>query len=147
MIVTIIVNDDFSVNLYKNDELFLYMKRKSRWGKLIGKIYNTKDKLLIKVESFLWLGTKITYQNLDTAFSKIGCYLYDRFTLGKKDKIEFFYFLIYYRIYWNNKFIADTKVIYTLKHNLKLELHFNIDDDEQIYYTCIFFCITCLYMR
>ena len=41
MIVTIIVNDDFSVNLYKNDELFLYMKIKSRWGKLIGKIPKT----------------------------------------------------------------------------------------------------------
>ena len=46
MIITVIVNDDFSVSFYKGEELFLYMKRKSKLGKLIGEIYNTKDEFL-----------------------------------------------------------------------------------------------------
>ena len=46
MIITVIVNDDFSVNFYKDEKLFLYMKRKSKLGKLIGEIYNTKDEFL-----------------------------------------------------------------------------------------------------
>ena len=60
--------------------------------------------------------------------------------MNQKDKIELFFLFTYYRIYWNNKFIADTNVIYTFKHNLKLELHFNTNDEEQIYYSTIFFC-------
>lgn len=70
MIITVIVNDDFSVNFYKDENLFLYMKRKSKLGKLIGEIYNAKNELLLKVESFFWLGTKITYQNLEMPFYK-----------------------------------------------------------------------------
>ena len=60
--------DDFSVNFYKDEKLFLYMKRKSKLGKLTGEIYNAKDEPLLKVESFFWLGTKITYQNLEIPF-------------------------------------------------------------------------------
>ena len=48
--------------------------------------------------------------------------------MNQKDKIELFFFLAYYRIYWNDKFIAETNVIYTFKHNLKLELHFNTNN-------------------
>ena len=68
MIITVIVNDNFSVNFYKDEELFLYMKRKYKLGKLTGEIYNAKDEPLLKVESFFWLGTKITYQNLEISF-------------------------------------------------------------------------------
>ena len=147
MIITIIVNDDFSVNFYKNENLFLYMKRKSKLGKLIGEIYNAKNELLLKVESFFWLGTKITYQNLEIPFHRKAYFFYERFIMNQKDKIELFFFFAYCRIYWNDKFIADTNVIYTFKHNLKLELHFNTNDEEQIYYSTIFFCAANLFMK
>ena len=58
--------------------------------------------------------------------------------MNQKDKIELFFFLAYYRIYWNDKFIAETNVIYTFKHNLKLELHFNTNNEEQVYYSSQF---------
>ena len=116
-------------------------------GKLIGEIYNIKAELLLKVESFFWLGTKITYQNLKIPFYRKAYFFYERFIMNQKGKIELFFFLAYYRIYWNNKFIADTNVIYTFKHNLKLELHFNTNDEEQIYYSTIFFCAVNLFMK
>ena len=124
-----------------------YMKRKSKLGKLIGEIYNTKDELLLRVESFFWLGTKITYQNLEIPFYRKAYFFYERFIMNQKDKIELFFFFAYYRIYWNDKFIADTNVIYTFKYNLKLELHFNTNDEEQIYYSTIFFCVTNFFMK
>ena len=92
MIITVIVNDDFSVSFYKDEELFLYMKRNSKLGKLIGEIYNTKDELLLKVESFFWLGTKITYQNLEMPFYRKAYFFYEKFILNQKDKIEMFFF-------------------------------------------------------
>ena len=94
-----------------------------------------------------WLGTKITYQNLEMPFYRKAYFFYERFIMNQKDKIELFFFFAYYRIYWNNKFIADTNVIYTFKHNLKLELHFNTNDEEQIYYSTIFFCAANLFMK
>ena len=72
-------------------------------------------------------------------------YLYDRFALGKKDKLEILNFLIYYRLYWNNKFIADVKPINLLKYNTHLEIDFNIEDELKIYYSTILFCTTTLY--
>ena len=74
-------------------------------------------------------------------------FFYERFILNQKDKIELFFFFAYYRIYWNDKFIADTNIIYTFKHNLKLELHFNTNDEEQVYYSTIFFCAANLFMK
>ena len=147
MIITIIVNDDFLVNFYKDENLFLYMKIKSKLGKLTGEIYNAKDELLLRVESFFWLGTKITYQNLEVSFYRKAYFFYEKFILNQKDKIELFFLFTYYRIYWNNKFIADTNVIHTFKHNLKLELHFNTNDEEQIYYSTIFFCAANLFIK
>ena len=147
MIITVIVNDDFSVSFYKGEELFLYMKRKSKLGKLTGEIYNTKDELLLRVESFFWLGTKITYQNLEMPFYRKAYFFYERFILNQKDKIELFFFFSYYIIYLNYKFISDTNIIYTFKHNLKLELHFNTNDEEQVYYSTIFFCVANLFMK
>ena len=94
-----------------------------------------------------WLGTKITYQNLEIPFYRKAYFFYEKFILNQKDKIELFFLFTYYRIYWNNKFIADTNVIYTFKHNLKLELHFNTNDEEQIYYSTIFFCAVNLFMK
>ena len=123
------------------------MKRKSKLGKLTGEIYNAKDEPLLKVESFFWLGTKITYQNLEIPFHRKAYFFYERFIMNQKDKIELFFFFAYYRIYWNNKFIADTNVIYTFKHNLKLELHFNTNDEESIYYSTIFFCAANLFIK
>ena len=99
MIITVIVNDDFSVSFYKDENLFLYMKRKSKLGKLIGEIYNAKDELLLRVESFFWLGTKITYQNLEKPFYKKAYFFYEKFILNQKDKIELFFLFTYYRIY------------------------------------------------
>ena len=116
-------------------------------GKLIGEIYNIKAELLLKVESFFWLGTKITYQNLKIPFYRKTYFFYERFIMNQKGKIELFFFFAYYRIYWNNKFIADTNVIYTFKHNLKLELHFNTNDEEQVYYSTIFFCVANLFIK
>ena len=52
MIIKVIVNDDFLVNFYKDEKHFLYMKRNSKLGKLIGEVYNAKAELLLKVESF-----------------------------------------------------------------------------------------------
>ena len=147
MKIIVIVNDDFSVNFYRDEKLFLYMKRKSKLGKLTGEIYNTKAELLLRVESFFWLGTKITYQNLEKSFYRKAYFFYERFIMNQKDKIELFFFFAYYRIYWNNKFIADTNVIYTFKHNLKLELHFNTNDEESIYYSTIFFCAVNLFIK
>ena len=147
MIIKVIVNDDFSVSFYKDENLFLYMKRKSKLGKLTGEIYNAKDELLLKVESFFWLGTKITYQNLEIPFYRKAYFFYEKFILNQKDKIELFFLFTYYRIYWNNKFIADTNVIYTIKHNLKLGLHFNTNDLEQVYYSTIFFCAANLFIK
>ncbi len=147
MKITVIVNDDFSVSFYKDEKLFLYMKRKSKLGKLTGEIYNTKDELLLRVESFFWLGTKITYQNLEKPFYRKAYFFYERFIMNQKDKIELIFLFTYYRIYWNNKFITDTNVIYTFKHNLKLELHFNTNDEEQDYYSTIFFCTANLFMK
>ena len=147
MIIKVIVNDDFSVSFYKDENLFLYTKRKSKLGKLTGEIYNAKDELLLKVESFFWLGTKITYQNLEIPFYRKAYFFYEKFILNQKDKIELFFLFTYYRIYWNNKFIADTNVIYTFKHNLKLELHFNTNDEESIYYSTIFFCAANLFIK
>ena len=91
--------DDFSVNFYKDEKLFLYMKRKSKCGKLIGEIYNASDELLLRVESFFWLGTKITYQNLEKPFYKKAYFFYEKFILNQKDKIELFFLFTYYRIY------------------------------------------------
>ena len=121
MKIKCVVQDDDSIIFYKNDEVFIYMTRKTKWGgRVYGEIYNADDELLLKVKSFLWLGIKITYQNLGLSISNVSFYLYDRFALGKKDKIEFFYFLIYYRLYWNNVFIADVKPINLLKYNTHL---------------------------
>jgi len=146
MIIKCIVQDDDSIIFYKNDEVFIYMTRKTKWGgRFIGEIYNANDKLLLKVKSFLWLGIKITYQNLGLFISNVSFYFYDRFILGKKDKIEFFYFLIYYRLYWNNKFIADVKPVDLLKYNTHLEINFNTKDELKIYYSTILFCTTILY--
>ena len=111
-----IVRDDDSIIFYKNDEVFIYMTRKTKWGgRVYGQIYNANDELLLKVKSFLWLGIKITYQNLGLPISNISFYLYDRFALGKKDKLEILNFLIYCRLYWNNACIADVKKINLLK--------------------------------
>ena len=95
MIITVIVNDDFLVNFYKGEELFLYMKRKSKLGKLTGEIYNAKDELLLKVESFFWLGTKITYQNLEIPFYRKAYFFCEKFILNQKDKIELFFLFTY----------------------------------------------------
>jgi hypothetical protein len=93
MKIKCVVQDDDSIIFYKNDEVFIYMVRKPKWdGRFIGEIYNAHDELLLKVKSFLWLGTKITYQNLGLFISNVSFYFYDRFILGKKDKIEFFIF-------------------------------------------------------
>ena len=92
MIITVIVNDDFSVNFYKDEKLFLYMKRNSKLGKLTGEIYNAKNGLLLKVESFFWLGTKITYQNLEIPFHRKAYFFYERFIMNQKDKIELCFF-------------------------------------------------------
>jgi len=146
MIIKGVVQDDDSIIFYKNDEVFIYMVRKPKWGgRVYGEIYNADDELLLKVKSFLWLGMKITYQNLGLPISNVSFYLYDRFILGKKDKIEFFYFLIYYRLYWNNKFIADVKPVDLLKYNTHLEINFNTKDELKIYYSTILFCTTILY--
>ena len=147
MIIKGVVQDDDSIIFYKNDEVFIYMVRKPKWGgRFIGEIYNAHDELLLKVKSFLWPGTKITYQNLGLFISNVSFYFYDRFILGKKDKIEFFYFLIYYRLYWNNKFIADVKPVDLLKYNTHLEINFNTKDELKIYYSTILFCTTILYV-
>ena len=90
---------------------------------------------------------KITYQNLEKPFYRKAYFFYEKFILNQKDKIELFFFFAYYRIYWNDKFIADTNVIYTFKHNLKLELHFNTNDEESIYYSTIFFCVANLFIK
>ena len=146
MKIKCVVQDDDSIIFYKNDEVFIYMTRKTKWGgRVYGEIYDANDELLLKVKSFLWLGTKITYQNLETLFSKIGFYLYDRFALGKKDKLEILNFLIYYRLYWNNKFIADVKPVDLLTYNTHLEINFNTKDKLKIYYSTILFCTTILY--
>ena len=146
MKIKCVVQDDDSIIFYKNDEVFIYMTRKAKWGgRVYGEIYDANDKLLLKVKSFLWLGTKITYQNLGLFISNVSFYFYDRFILGKKDKIEFFYFLIYYRLYWNNVFIADVKPINLLKYNTHLEINFNTEDELKIYYSTILFCTTILY--
>ena len=146
MKIKCVVQDDDSIIFYKNDEVFIYMTRKAKWGgRVYGEIYDANDKLLLKVKSFLWLGTKITYQNLGLFISNVSFYFYDRFILGKKDKIEFFYFLIYYRLYWNNKFIADVKPVDLLKYNTHLEIDFNTKDELKIYYSTILFCTTILY--
>ena len=118
-----------------------------KWGgRFIGEIYNANDKLLIKLDSNVFRSIKIIYQNLEIPFYKKGYFFWTAFILNH-DCVRILDFLIYSRIYWNNTFIADTKLINLLNYNINLELHFNINDDEQIYYTCIFFCITCLYMR
>ena len=146
MIIKGVVQDNDSIIFYKNDEVFIYMTRKTKWGgRVYGEIYNADDELLLKVKSFLWLGIKITYQNLGLSLSNVSFYLYDRFALGKKDKIEFFYSLIYYRLYWNNAFIADAKPINLLKYNTHLEIDFNTKDELKIYYSTILFCTTILY--
>ena len=146
MKIKCIVQDDDSIIFYKNDEVFIYMIRKTKWGgRVYGEIYDANDKLLLKVKSFLWLGMKITYQNLGLPISNVSFYLYDRFALGKKDKLEILNFLIYYRLYWNNKFIADVKPINLLKYNTHLEIDFNIEDELKIYYSTILFCTTTLY--
>ena len=111
MIITVIVNDDFSVSFYKGEELFLYMKRKSKLGKLTGEIYNAKDELLLKVEFFFWLGTKITYQNLEKPFYRKAYFFYEGFIMNQKDKIELCFFFFFYLINLNKKIISDTKVI------------------------------------
>ena len=140
MIIKCVVQDDDSIIFYKNDEVFIYMTRKTKWGgRVYGKIYDANDELLLKVKSFLWLGIKITYQNLGLPISNVSFYFYDRFILGKKDKIEFFYFLIYCRLYWNNEFISDVKLTNLLKYN------FNTKDELKIYYSTILFCTTILY--
>ena len=100
---------------------------------------------MLKVKSFLWLGIKITYQNLGLSISNVSFYLYDRFALGKKDKLEILNFLIYRRLYWNNKFIADVKLVDLLKYNTHLEINFNTKDELKIYYSTILFCTTILY--
>ena len=87
------------------------------------------------------------FLHLEIPFYRKAYFFYERFILNQKDKIELFFLFTYYRIYWNNKFIADTNVIYTFKHNLKLELHFNTNDEEQIYYSNIFFCAANLFMK
>jgi len=146
MIIKCIVQDDDSIIFYKNNEVFIYMTRKTKWGgRVYGEIYDANDELLLKVKSFLWLGTKITYQNLEIPFSKIGFFFYDRFTLGKKDKLEILNLLIYYRLYWNNKFIADVKPVDLLKYNTHLEINFNTKDELKIYFSTILFCTTILY--
>ena len=146
MKIKCVVQDDDSIIFYKNDEVFIYMIRKTKWGgRVYGEIYDVNDKLLLKVKSFLWLGMKITYQNLGLPISNVSFYLYDRFALGKKDKLEILNFLIYYRLYWNNKFIADVKPINLLKYNTHLEIDFNIEDELKIYYSTILFCTTTLY--
>ena len=49
MIIKCVVQDDDSIILYKNDEVFIYMVRKPKWGgRFIGEIYNANDKRLIK---------------------------------------------------------------------------------------------------
>ena len=146
MIIKCVVQDDDSIIFYKNDEVFIYMTRKTKWGgRVYGEIYDANDKLLLKVKSFLWLGMKITYQNLGLPISNVSFYLYDRFALGKKDKLEILNFLFYYRLYWNKKFIADVKTINLLKYNTHLEIDFNIEDELKIYYSTILFCTTTLY--
>ena len=146
MKIKCIVQDDDSIIFYKNDEVFIYMIRKTKWGgRVYGEIYDANDKLLLKVKSFLWLGTKITYQNLGLSVSNVSFYLYDRFALGKKDKLEILNFLIYYRLYLNNVFIADVKLTNLLKYNTHLEINFNTKDDLKIYYSTILFCTTILY--
>ena len=146
MKIKCVVQDDDSIIFYKNDEVFIYMIRKTKWGgSVYGEIYDANDKLLLKVKSFLWLGIKITYQNLGVSISNVRFYLYDRFILGEKDKIEFFHFLIYCRLYWNNKFIADVKLTNLLKYNTHLEINFNTKDELKIYYSTILFCTTILY--
>ena len=146
MKIKCVVQDDDSIVFYKNDEVFIYMTRKTKWGgRVYGEIYYANDKLLLKVKSFLWLGIKITYQNLGLSISNVSFYLYDRFALGKKDKLEILNFLIYRRLYWNNKFIADVKLVDLLKYNTHLEINFNTKDELKIYYSTILFCTTILY--
>ena len=141
-----VVQDDDSIIFYKNDEVFIYMNRKTKWGgRVYGQIYNANDELLLKVKSFLWLGIKITYQNLGLPISNVSFYLYDRFALGKKDKLEILNILIYCRLYWNNACIADVKPINLLKYNTHLEINFNTKDELKIYYSTILFCTTILY--
>ena len=96
MQITVIVNDDFSVNFYKDEKLFLYMKRKSKLGKLIGEIYNTKDELLLRVESLFWLGTKITYQNLEKPFYRKAYFFYERFIMNQKrqNRVVFIFWVL-----------------------------------------------------
>ena len=147
MKIKCVVQDDDSIIFYKNDEVFIYMVRKPKWGgRFIGEIYNADDELLIKLDSNVFRSIKIIYQNLEIPFYKKSYFFWTAFILNH-DCVRILDFLIYSRIYWNNTFIADTKLINLLNYNINLELHFNINDDEQIYYTCIFFCITCLYMR
>ena len=147
MKIKCVVQDDDSIVFYKNDEVFIYMTRKTKWGgRVYGEIYGANDKLLLKVKSFLWLGIKITYQNLGLSVSNVSFYLYDRFALGKKDKLEILNFLIYYRLYWNNEFIADVKLTNLLKYNTHLKIDFNTEDELKIYYSTILFCTTILYV-
>ena len=87
MKIKCVVQDDDSIIFYKNDEVFIYMTRKTKWGgRVYGEIYDANDKLFLKVKSFLWLGTKITYQNLEIPFSKIGFFSTIDLYLEKKTK-------------------------------------------------------------
>ena len=73
MIIKCVVQDDDSIILYKNDEVFIYMVRKPKWGgRFIGEIYNANDKLLIKLDSNVFRSIKIIYQNLEIHLALIS---------------------------------------------------------------------------
>jgi|GEM_PF-6215993 len=132
-------NEDSTVFVYKQDQLFLTMKRKFHIGsKKTGKIYSN-DELIFEVSDFL-LGLKIKHQSIGANVKVLGRGFYNSvFSINNADllKIKDNIFYIFYKkyfskIYWNSILIANVSLCKILDPDgVSLEVIFVDDVDEE----------------
>ena len=146
MIIDVIFDLENSIHFYKVGQVFFYMTRDTAvFQKISGEIFDSKNQLLLKVKTSPFSRTDVTYQNLKLKFTKKSLFINDVFELNKNELIKISNFILFFgNIYWNEKKICKIKYFFSLKYSIKLKLEFCTKDEEQIYYACIFYCVTLL---